>query len=277
MSKSERLDVLMLRVAPLNEDKPGGRLTDRNTLKSYKTNILKFYEWSKALGISREHQIAKNGYSPQTLIQKYTDELVGKGLSAATIHTYLAPVCKGLGIGMEQIRKPVRRSAEISKNTKLNQNAAGARQAEDPRFARILRLAEIVAVRPRALARLTAQNLRQDENGDYIIAIRDKGGKESIQLYCDYLECRDYDEKQALETKILLLTHDVLVQLYRILNRGVCIIKLAGNLPKLGNHGLVVRFVCFNFGHKIFSTVAVTSPSARQSVKRSSFLSCSLR
>lgn len=59
MSKSERLDVLMLRVAPLNEDKPGGRLTDRNTLKSYKTNILKFYEWAKALGINREHQIAK--------------------------------------------------------------------------------------------------------------------------------------------------------------------------------------------------------------------------
>ena len=182
MSKSERLDVLMLRVAPLNENKPGGRLTDRNTLKSYKTNILKFCEWSKALGISREHQIAKNGYSPQTLIQKYTDELVDKGLSAATIHTYLAPVCKGLGIGMEQIRKPKRRSADISKNTKLNQNAAGARQAEDPRYARILRLAEIVTVRPRALARLTAQNLQQDENGDYIIAIRDKGGKESIQL-----------------------------------------------------------------------------------------------
>jgi hypothetical protein len=50
------------------------------------------------------------------------------------------------------------------------------------KYARILRLAEIVTVRPRAMVRLTVKNLKIDENGDHIIAVRDKGGKESIQL-----------------------------------------------------------------------------------------------
>ena len=64
-------------------------------------------------------------------------------------------------------------------------------------------------------------NLRQCSVEEYMgVALsRDDeiSGKESIQLYYDYLECRDYDEKQALETKILLHNHDDLVQLYRIL------------------------------------------------------------
>ncbi|MBQ7416233.1 MAG: hypothetical protein IJW14_04250 [Oscillospiraceae bacterium] len=53
------------------------------------------------------------------------------------------------------------------KNTKIKQNAAGERQASDPKYARILRFAEIVAVRPRAMVRLTLNNLKIDENGDH--------------------------------------------------------------------------------------------------------------
>ena len=64
-------------------------------------------------------------------------------------------------------------------------------------------------------------NLRQCSVEEYMgVALsRDDeiSGKESIQLYYDYLECQDDDEKQALETKILLHNHDDLVQLYRIL------------------------------------------------------------
>lgn len=128
------------------------------------------------------HDIEKMGYTPTTLIQKYADYLQEKDLKATSIHTYLAPVCKGLEVGMDQIRKPSRLSRDIVKNTKLHQNAPGAAQAADPRNARIVRFAEIVTVRPQAMVRLTAANLRVDENGDHIIAVRDKGGKESIQL-----------------------------------------------------------------------------------------------
>lgn len=35
---------------------------------------------------------------------------------------------------------------------------------------------------PASLVRLTAKNLKQDESGDWLVVVRDKGGKDSIQL-----------------------------------------------------------------------------------------------
>ena len=64
-------------------------------------------------------------------------------------------------------------------------------------------------------------NLRQCSVEEYMgVALNREdeiSGKESIQLYYDYMDCSAPDEKQALETKILLHNHDDLVQLYRIL------------------------------------------------------------
>ncbi len=64
-------------------------------------------------------------------------------------------------------------------------------------------------------------NLRQCSVEEYMgVALSradEISGKESIQLYYDYLDCPDPDQKQALEEKILLHNHDDLVQLYRIL------------------------------------------------------------
>lgn len=182
MGRSEKLEVVMRRQVMQNDSKADGKLTNNATLKPYKRHIQRFCDWAAELGIKRVADIQKQGYTPVTLAQKYTDELVRKGLKATSVHTYLAPVCKGLDFGMEQIKKPSRLSKDIVKNTKLQQNKAGQKQTDDPRYARILRLAEIVTVRPQAMVRLTAQNLKVDENGDHIIEIRDKGGKMSIQL-----------------------------------------------------------------------------------------------
>lgn len=181
MPRSERLDAAMLRLAPLNTDKEGGRLTDRGTLRSYKTNILKFYEWAKELGIKRVHDIEKNGYTNVTLIQKYTDELVASGLRPTSVHTYIAPVCKGLGVGMHEIRKPSRNSADIVKNALQHQNPVGARQLKDPRFAKIRRLGELTGVRGSELLRIHAEHLIVDKFGDHLLRIRGKGGKISVQ------------------------------------------------------------------------------------------------
>lgn len=83
---------------------------------------------------------------------------------------------------MNEIRKPPRLSADIVKNTKIHQNSAGAKQEKAPENQRIIRFTECVGIRPAAMAKLTVNNLVQDKNGDYIIDIRDKGGKHSIQL-----------------------------------------------------------------------------------------------
>ena len=182
MAKSEKIIAVMNRNATESGEKSEGKLTNNKTIGPYKHHIGVFADWAANLGIKRMADIGRNGYTEQTLIQKYANYLVAQKYKATTIHTYLAPVCKGLGVGMEQINKPQRLSENIVKNTKIKQNAAGERQISDPKYARILRFAEIVTVRPRAMVRLTLNNLKIDENGDHIIAVRDKGGKESIQL-----------------------------------------------------------------------------------------------
>lgn len=182
MAKSEKMIAVMNRNAAENPEKSEGKLTNNKTIGPYRHHIGAFADWAATLGIKRMADIGRNGYTEQTLIQKYADHLISKGYKATSIHTYLAPVCKGLGVGMSEISKPQRLSENIVKNTKIKQNKTGEKQLDDPKYARILRLAEIVTVRPQAMVRLTVNNLKIDENGDHIIAVRDKGGKESIQL-----------------------------------------------------------------------------------------------
>lgn len=181
MSQSEKLVAVMKRNIRDNPEKAGGKLTNNVTLTNYRNNIDKFCHWAEEKGIKREHHIVRQGYTPTSLIQEYTDTLVKRKLSAATVHTYIAPVCKAFGISMSQIRKPPRKSGDIVRNTKLKQNAAGARQELSPRFERIVRFARIVTIRPQAMVALTIDNLMMDENGDWLIVKKDKGGKESIQ------------------------------------------------------------------------------------------------
>lgn len=182
MSASNKIQYELLTNMTKNEEKERGVLTNHVTLRAYKKHICEFSDWAKGLGMRRMHEIGMNGYTPASLVQKYADELVAKGLKPTTVHTYLAPICKGFGFGMEQISKPRRLAKDIVKNTKQHQNAAGEKQLNDPRNARLVRFAEIVTVRGSALVRLTAKNLTQDENGDWLIVVRDKGGKDSIQL-----------------------------------------------------------------------------------------------
>ena len=144
MSRSERLNAVMKRAVARSDEKEVGKLTNDVTIKPYRRNIERFCSWAKEFGITRYHHINEFGYTPTTLIQKYADHLVSTGLKATSIHTYLAPVCKGLGICMSEIEKPARLSKDIVKNTKLRQNAAGAKQMNDPANARLCKLAEFV-------------------------------------------------------------------------------------------------------------------------------------
>lgn len=185
MSKSEKIEVVMKREIIKAPDKDTGVLTNAETLKPYRRTVEKFCQWLfEEKGITRIHQIPESGRTIRELIQEYTDELVSKGLKPTSVHTYIAPICKGVGICMSEIRKPPRLSEDIVKNTKLHQNKAGAKQEAAPENQRIVRFAECVGIRPVAMSKLTIDNLVQDSNGDFIIDIRDKGGKHSIQLIC---------------------------------------------------------------------------------------------
>lgn len=156
MSASNKIQYELLTNMTKNEEKARGFLTNNVTLRAYRKHICEFCDWAKGLGMRRMHEIGLHGYTPVSLVQKYADELIVKGLKHTTVHTYLAPLCKGFGFGMEQINKPRRLAKDIVKNTKKHQNAAGERQMNDSRNARLVRFAEIVTVRGAALVRLTA-------------------------------------------------------------------------------------------------------------------------
>ena len=182
MSKSEKIEVVLKRVAIMAPDKQDGVLTNAETLKPYKRHIEKFCKWLGEKGIYRMHQILESGRTARDYVQEFADTQVKRGLKATSVHTYLAPICKGFGICMSEIRKPPRLSEDIVKNTKQHQNKAGAAQELAPENQRIIHFAECVGIRPVAMSKLTIDNLVQDNNGDFIIDIRDKGGKHSIQL-----------------------------------------------------------------------------------------------
>lgn len=188
MSKSEKLDAIMKREAVVNYSKMTNTLTNDVTLKAYRNHIDKFCDFAKELGISRYHHIEMKGYSNVSLVQKYCDKLVAQGLAPTSVHTYLAPVCKGLLVGMEQINKPGRHSADIKKNTKLRENRRSEAAAAVDKNSRIIKAAELTGLRKHALVRLTAANLIKDENGDTVVAIIDKGGKMSCQLILPHEE-----------------------------------------------------------------------------------------
>ena len=61
-----------------------------------------------------------------------------KQYSVATIHTYLAPVCKSVDINMNRIRKDKRSSDKIIRGRVKSKNSQGKHQETDSRFSRLV-------------------------------------------------------------------------------------------------------------------------------------------
>ena len=89
-----------------------GSSTDyQQTFRQYRRDIEKFAKWAKK---AHKIRLADQVTDPAGLIMEYSEHLQGQGLSANTVHRYLAPVCKGLNIPMDQIKKPKRAAERMS-------------------------------------------------------------------------------------------------------------------------------------------------------------------
>ena len=194
--KSEKLDVVMKRTAKKAPNKAVGELTDYDTRDQYSANINRFCAWIlEKYGVKRVKQLERLCNDREIniieIVQQYADYLADAGrYKATTIHTYLAPVCKGLGISMKDIEKPVRKAADIIKNTARVTNERGRHEQNQERIKPLLELATIVPVRPQALVRLTTDCITETPFGDHIVSVRDKGGKMSLQLLMPGEEAR---------------------------------------------------------------------------------------
>lgn len=151
---------------------PSHAITDRDTKKTYKTSIKRFCTWTKEQNYTREEVLD----NPQPYLQKYADNLKARGLSPATIHTYIAAPCKGLNVPMQHIDKPDRVIGEISRS-RGGKNPRGRKDAEKPEYARLVAFQSAVGLRRAELAHLKGEDLRIKDGKMYVVVAQGKGGK----------------------------------------------------------------------------------------------------
>ncbi len=151
---------------------------NNNTVRSYKRGIRRFTKWAKAKNIRHLSQVNKD------VVQNYCNYLLDSHYSPATIHDYLAPVCKAAELNMRAINKPKRTSGSIVRGRRIEHNPDGARQMLDDRFSRLVNFQKAVGIRRSELSHLTGNDLVRDEDGRAVAVIvrRGKGGKRQEQL-----------------------------------------------------------------------------------------------
>lgn len=155
---------------------PEHAISDRDTKRTYKAAIKRFCNWTKENRYTRENVLD----NPQTYLQKYSDSLKARGLSPATIHTYIAAPCKGLNVPMQHIDKPDRAIREITRS-RGGKNPRGRKDTEKPEYARLVAFQSAVGLRRAELAHLKGEDLRIKDGKMYVVVKQGKGGKEQWQ------------------------------------------------------------------------------------------------
>lgn len=148
------------------------------TQKVYRKQAERFCCYTK----ETEHTANDVRKNPQPVLQEYTDFLVAKCLSADTIHTYLSFPCAFFNIPMNEIKKPKRMAVDITRSRDNDGNTQGTQQENDAKYARLVAFQKRVGIRRSELAKLTGENFKQDENGNWCVEVKKgKGGKYQLQ------------------------------------------------------------------------------------------------
>ena len=169
-------------------------ITNDDVSAQYKSTIDKFSNWAKTQKIRSAEQL-KTKEEKADLINKYIQKLVAEGKSSATIHTYISPICSGLGIhlghyktgrdstgkpiwGYDGVSVPRRHAIEIEKSRMPDiKNERGSDDRNNPKYQRLVSAAERIGLRRSEYARLTGSAYGVDVCGMACITVQGKGGK----------------------------------------------------------------------------------------------------
>ena len=176
------------------------------TIKQHKNNAIKYGQWCKRTYHSRTVEDCAQH------VQDYVTFLAAKGLSASTIHTYLAGICYAFNIDLADVKKPPRKAAQNqrSRGEKPSDARADAQRDVSPR---LYDFAAAVGCRRAEYAALRQSDLVTDVNGHLCVLIRrGKGGKRQYQRilpgdidivksYFDGSDCFVFD-KSELQNKL---------------------------------------------------------------------------
>lgn len=151
-------------------------ITNDDVKKQYAGHVQKFADYVRAEYKIREKKDLPDDVKP--LIEAYIDHLRTDGKSADTIHTYIAPVCKGFGISMRDVEKPKRHAINVQKGRMSDiVNQRGQTEKNDQQYARLITAAERIGIRREEYARLRSNAYGKDICGRDCVTIKGKGGK----------------------------------------------------------------------------------------------------
>lgn len=155
--------------------------SNNTTAKNVQSQVGKFCAWQAQNRAKWSRgDILQNKDKARECLQAYSDHLQAKGYSAATVHTYLAGPCKGLGVRMGDISKPTRSGASITRS-RGGRNERGAREAA--KNERLHDFQRAVGIRRAELAQLRGRDLVTDGRGQMCVHVaQGKGGKEQYQV-----------------------------------------------------------------------------------------------
>ena len=163
-------------------DGSGKQIQDKDSARIYRRSINSFCAWLKdTYKINNAKQLEKAG-GAEKYVQAYEQKLETEGKSASTIHTYLSPICKGLGIHLNVIQKPSRSATDIRRSRDKESNRQGKRESTNQKYQRLIEFQQVVGLRRSELEKLKISDIAKDENGHFCIAVsRGKGGKAQLQ------------------------------------------------------------------------------------------------
>ncbi len=164
-------------------DRDGNQLPVKNittgTRKQYLDALIKYCKWVKA-----QHG-CKTPEECRPYIQEYADYLAKNGKSAATIHTYIAGICRSFGLHLNDYTIPTRRISEITRSR--GEKAVDRRTDAKPEVSpRLYAFAAMTGIRRSEYGDLKGGNLVLDESGySCVEVLNGKGGKYQRQRILD--------------------------------------------------------------------------------------------
>lgn len=164
------------------------RPATHNTIRQHKDHAIKYGAWCKRM------YHCKTTEDCAQHLQDYVTFLTAKGLSASTIHTYLAGVCYAFNVNLADVKKPARITAQNqrSRGQKPSDSRNDTQRDISPR---LYDFASAVGCRRAEYAALRQNDLVTDINGHLCVLVRrGKGGKKQFQriLPCDIDTVKSY-------------------------------------------------------------------------------------
>ena len=162
----------------------------RDFFKKYnKTRQIYTFAYRKYIDYCRKEHNSKSKEDCALHIDDYIQHLKNKGVTASTLHTYLASICVYHNVSMQNYDKPLRYTSEYRRGRINNgKKKRNDNSLDNPAFRRLVEFQKCVGIRRNELKNLRRCDYVYDESGNPCVFVRKgKGGKKQYQriLPCD--------------------------------------------------------------------------------------------